>query len=376
MVWDRVKGQLQPTKFKPLLWDISTMLFDDNGNVGGVKNSPPDEKDAVELTGPNAFIYTFGAVAGEPYGSPRHENCRKEYDEANSVRKRLAQYLKKQATIIPVVSHPDGTSLVNGAEYANEWIALKILERASQGDGVALKNKFASIPDLETALKMAGMSDWVLSYINPGPGDHTGGILNTLKTYDIWFSRGWLVPERVGLEAEKGSRADSKEHTSTATINAVMLDQSIAEAVNRQIVNTLLVMRFGPDAKDAVYIDPPPIEDNAIQGIIDLLKTEMLNPVIGPWLASVMNQTGLLDRADFPINEAMRDQTFKPPVLGPTGSPTPSGTPPAAGRLSGLLEGGGAEPKPNTQKINERLQKKQTAAAAAKNGGNGNGKTT
>jgi len=364
-VWEKKKGWLQPTRFKPLLWDISTLLFDENGSVAGVENKPPDEKEATQLTGPNAFVFRWNAIAGQPYGIGRNEDVRIEYDQSACVRRRLAQYMMKQATIIPIVSHPDGTSLVNGAPYPNEYIAKSILEHAVRGDGIALKNKFASFPDLKTALEMAKFSDWAIWYVNPGPGDHTPGILTVLKYYDALFCRGWLVPERAALEAEHGKPADSKEHRSIATINAELLDVAIADAVNEQTINPLLEQRFGPEARGAVYADPNPIEDNTIQGILDLLKVLAANPIIGPWLTSVLNITGLLDRGDFPINDKMRDAQFM--FSQPEPAIDLGQSPPAAGRMA---ETDKALPKPASE-IAARLKGRAKAAMAARAKGNG-----
>jgi hypothetical protein len=158
--------------------------------------------------------------------------------------------------------------------------------------------------DLGQALELAGKSEWVLSYNNPAPTDHLPGINGEQRYYDALISRGLLVPERAVLEASKaGSRADSKTHTDTTSLTAEMLDRAIADCVSQQIVNVLLVLKYGPDAKDSVYIDCPPIEDNAVAIFGQLLQAELGNPQIGGWLATQIDNLQLLDYLGVPISE-------------------------------------------------------------------------
>jgi hypothetical protein len=322
-VWEKVKNRQVPIKFKPLLWDISELLFDKFGNIGGIRNKSPESKDPVDLTGANAFVYRFGAGPDFHYGRPRHENCRVEWSESRAVRNRLAQYLKKQATTIAQLHYPPGTAQdESGADRPTQYLAQRLLNNVNEGNSVMLPNMYASFADLRQGLEYAGKTSWVLSYLNPGPGDHTTGILSALRYYDIQFCRGWLVPERAALEAEHGSRADSHEHKSIATINAELQDQQIAEAVTQQIIRPLLILNFGPEYADAVYIDPTDIEDDAVMGFLQVITAELANPILGPWLATVMDQGGILDRLGIPINEKMRDMLLKPPMaqLGSTGT--------------------------------------------------------
>jgi hypothetical protein len=143
------------------------------------------------------------------------------------------------------------------------------------------------------------------------------------------------------------------------------LDVAIADAVNEQTINPLLEQRFGPEARGAVYADPNPIEDNTIQGILDLLKVLAANPIIGPWLTSVLNITGLLDRGDFPINDKMRDAQFM--FSQPEPAIDLGQSPPAAGRMA---ETDKALPKPASE-IAARLKGRAKAAMAARAKGNG-----
>ena len=119
---------------------------------------------------------------------------------------RLAQYHKKIAGVIVQLHYPEGTSLdAAGVERSNDAIAQQILEAVSMGKSVRFPNLFASVDDPKTAGELAGKSQWVLSQFDPGGTDYSPGLLNALAYYDKLLFRGWLRPERVGLEALHGT---------------------------------------------------------------------------------------------------------------------------------------------------------------------------
>jgi hypothetical protein len=305
LIYARKRGDLVLDRFKPLMVDITEQLIDDHGNRIGLRNKSP-EGEPVDITGPQAFCFIYDPQPGMPYGRSRHENLRRNpWPQIQDTALRVGQYMKRLATPVPQLHYPEGTSAdATGAPRPNQWLAEQILTRVMEGRGVAFPNKYASFADLSQGLEFAGKSEWVLSYNNPAPTDHLPGIGGMCKYYDDLICRGWYVPERAALQATTaGSRADSKTHTDSASITAEMLDRAIADCVNQQIVNVLLVLNYGPDAKDSVYVDCPPIEDNAVQIFGQLLQAELANPQIGPWLAEQIDNLQLLDYLGVPISE-------------------------------------------------------------------------
>ena len=93
-----------------------------------------------------------------------------------------------------------------------------------------------------------------------------------LEYYDALIFRGWLRPERTGLESRYGSKADAKTHTDTATLDSELVDRDIADAVTRGIVDELLVLNFGQRARGAVAIEPAPIETDGIEVLRGVLN--------------------------------------------------------------------------------------------------------
>jgi hypothetical protein len=266
-VWHVRRGRRVLTKLKPLLWDCTEILVDEHGNPAGLINRPPGQAPTI-LTQGKYFLYTCDAEAGNPYGRSRHENIRQVWAECEQIRQRLAQYLRKVSGIVVQLHYPEGTSRDSaGAERPNQWLGQQVLDAVSAGKSVMFPNGFAAGEDLRGAFDLAGKSSWQLSAFESSGADHAPGMKEVLEYYDALIFRGWMRPERTGLESRHGSRADAKQHTDTATLDSELIDRDLAEAINRDVVDEVLAFNFGPSARGAVAIEPAPIETDWVDAL-------------------------------------------------------------------------------------------------------------
>jgi hypothetical protein len=120
---------------------------------------------------------------------------------------------------------------------------------------------------LRGAFDLAGKSSWQLSAFESSGADHAPGMKEVLEYYDALIFRGWMRPERTGLESRHGSRADAKQHTDTATLDSELIDRDLAEAINRDVIDEVLALNFGQDARGAVAIEPAPIETDSVDAL-------------------------------------------------------------------------------------------------------------
>jgi len=304
IVWEERDGRMCIARVKPLLPDITTILTDDNGNFAGLENRGAGSEPVTLLADQGkTFLYTYDGEADDLYGRSRHENIRHQaWGPSLQVAERLGQYLRKVAGLVIQLHYPEGTSRdAAGAERSNDFLAQQILDAVSQGRSVRLPNLFASVSadgsdprSLETAAALAGKSQWVLSAFEAGASDHAKGLLDTLAYLDKLMFRGWLRPERVGLEAEHGSRADATVHTDTGLLDSELIDLDFAAAVNTQLVNPLLVANFGPAARDAVAIDPNPLADDAAVTNRAIIQSLLANQKLGKKVAKRIDIDALL----------------------------------------------------------------------------------
>jgi hypothetical protein len=287
-------------RLKPLLPEFTSILVDSHGNYRGLRNQMPGQP-ARNIPVSKAFLYTYDGECGNYYGRSRHENVRMVYGQAMQTAERMAQYQKKIAGVIAQLHYPEGTSRdAAGVERSNDWIAQQILEAVSMGRSVRFPNLFASIDDPATAADLAGKSQWVLSQFDPGGTDYSPGLLNSLAYYDKLLFRGWLRPERVGLDTQHGSRADAQQHSESSIIDSELIDQDFAAAFNSQVVDEVLTLNFGPAAKGAVWVDPSPISDSQTQTIKAVLTALLGNAQTADGVAKKIDVNALLDDLDVP----------------------------------------------------------------------------
>jgi len=301
-IWTLRDGRMVIDRLKPLLWDYTSILADEHGNVRGLCNQPAG-KPAVNLLEGKYFLYCHDGEAGNPYGRSRHENIRQTWSESEQIRQRLAQYMRKVAGIVVQLHYPEGTSRdAAGADRPNQWLAQQVLDAVSSGKSVMFPNGFASSSDLRMAYELAGKSQWQLSSFDPGGADHAAGMRAVLEYYDALIFRGWLRPERTGLEAQHGSKADAVAHTDTATLDCQLIDRDFADAVNRGVVDDMLAANFGQAARGAVYIDPAPIADDQVQVLQAIMAAAMGNGDMASTLLGRIDVGQVLRQLGIPQN--------------------------------------------------------------------------
>ncbi|MGD0387814.1 MAG: hypothetical protein ABSC42_02570 [Tepidisphaeraceae bacterium] len=297
-IWEIRSGRRILGRLKPLLWDCTDILLDDHGNPAGLLNRPPGNTPVV-LTAGKYFLYSYDGEAANPYGRARHENIRQAWSESEQIRQRLAQYMKKVSGIVVQLHYPEGTSRdTAGAERPNQWLGQQVLDSVSAGRSVMFPNGFASTSDPRMAYELAGKSPWQLSTLEAQGADHAPGMKLVLEYYDALIFRGWLRPERTGLESRYGSKADAQTHTDTATLDSELIDRDIADAVTRDVVDELLVLNFGRKARGAVAIEPAPIETDSLGVLRGVLNSLIAKD--GAEAAGKIDVAGLLDQLSVP----------------------------------------------------------------------------
>ncbi len=285
---------------KPLLPDFTFIQVDPHGHFAGLVQMdvalPPDK----------SFIYTHDGEAGHLYGRSRHENARHAWHGWLQLDERTAQLANKVAAIIPMIHYPLGQSRdAAGALRDNGELADIILSGLGSGRGVKLPNLFANTEDPRQSADLAGKSAWVIGFLESvHAAPCLQGMTDRQRYYDVQMFRAWLRPERTGLESRYGSRADAHRHTDTAITDSELLHADVCTQLNRNVVDDLLTLNFGEDARGSVYIAPAPLQDDKRAVLSNLLQAAWKNPAT---LAQSLSQTDM--DAVFDTMEIPRAQT-------------------------------------------------------------------
>lgn len=318
-VWQRRNGEKIVAELKPLARQNTDILIDrDTGDLLGLENKAVGQDNPVRLSMLQSFFWRYDDSTDFPRGRARHENVRKDWARSEQVNERMAQYLKKVSGILLQLHYPDGTSKdAAGADRPNFWIAKQLIDDVTSGKSVALVNKFASFLSgesgsvtpamLEKALAAAGSSDWVFSFLDPGATDFTGGFLDALAYYDKLLFRGWLRPERAGLEATKGGigQGDSREHKDASVCDSELIDQEITTAFNKSVVDDVLEQKAGPQARGTVWAESSPLDDNSLDNSVKLLTIALGNPTLAPLIWAKVNDASILEDVGVPVSDTI-----------------------------------------------------------------------
>lgn len=325
------KNYIVPTFVKPLLVDRTEFVQNKKGQILGIENKTP--QGTTKLDWNYAFVFTNDSEAGDPYGRGRFENIREDWDKGEQAGNRLAQYLRKIAGVLIVVHYPDGQGLdASGSQRPNYWLAKNLAEDVANGKSLLIPNKFMSMVNsaieggavspamLEKALGAAGLSDWTVSFMDPGGTDYADGILQVMEYYDKRKVRGLFQPERSLLEGEHGNKSDAISHGKASPLDSETIDAEIAEARNAQLVDRVLANNFGDKAIGTVKAVPQPLVDDSAALNEKITLALIAAPTTAVGMAKKIDVDKTLDSLSIPVNEESRGQveiTLPPDPVAP-----------------------------------------------------------
>ena len=155
---------------------------------------------------------------------------------------------------------------------------------------------------------LAGKSSWVISFLEAaGAAANLQGMTERQRYYDALMFRGWLRPERSGLESRFGSRADAAKHTESGLIDSELLHADICETFNRGVVDDLLAFNYGPAARGSVYVTPSPLQHTKRELFGKLLQAMWRDPTRLGEFISQTDMDAVFDLMEVPKAETQVD---------------------------------------------------------------------
>jgi len=263
-VFDVVDGRQQLVKLKPLLQDITIILIDEKtGAFAGFK------QDQFELPLENCLLISFRVEGTMWYGNSLLENARAQYndwDENNETAKVYDQKVAGAHIVVKypqemIITKPDGTD-ITGYEAAQQ-----IVTDLENNGSIAVPNTLDSETDI----------GWCIDILED-QGKRTTDFVSRAKYLDSCIVRALLLPERAILEGEFGTKAEAKTHAEIAVTHMELIHQSITEIINWHVVDQVLEMNFGEEAKGSVKIIPAPLVDDRRKLIESLYVKVLQNP--------------------------------------------------------------------------------------------------
>jgi len=293
-------GRQVLAKLKPLLVDITYVLLDKGtGNFRGATNGKKmagwNLGDGAGITLPpeKVFWYTHNREGDYWYGESVMERARADWNLYNETAVKASNYYTGIAGAVPTIEYPEGESKNAAGQMTNNSVmATQVLEALRKAVGVAVPG--IQMAYLDTLAKQgidpSKLSAWKMAMFEAtsshGPEFEAG-----LAARNTSMIRAWLLPERAIAEGEHGTKAEAETQTDTAMVSLGAILQDMIDAINKWIVNPLLVLNFGPDAADSVKL---------VVATQDPKKADLLREIVKGIFGAAINSDIFFDTFNIP----------------------------------------------------------------------------
>ena len=303
VVFELRDGSYFINHFKPLLVDATVAMQDEFGTLIGCLNyATPVPRDKL-------LWFKHDDEAGNPYGRSWYEGRLRTtiIPVWNDTIEKITAYIRKAAGVIPMIEYPEGTSRdSNDKEVNNFALAQGVLNNLTSGRGVFMPNVLAKYAEeaISRGIDITKLKAWTISFLE-AKGQHGGDFDTLLGRLDKYIVRSMGVPERAALEGQFGTRAEASVHTDILFAQAEeFLSESVIPEVN-VIINALLTSKYGPGAKDQVYISASATEDDSKEFIRQIVSQVMTNPQNIDLFLRCIKLDAALDAGGMPKTEDM-----------------------------------------------------------------------
>lgn len=338
-VWRVRKGKYELECLKPLSVYTTGILVDATGQFAGLRpqTSTASSSETADLDVHKSHLFSYDVKFGNLHGRPRLENMRatawRDWLDAAADLMRLSQ---KISGIMPIIYTPPGSFQTSTGETV-KWSdnARIALQAAKQGIGVHLTHLGAQTPtsgmqNFEQLLSLIKASAVRLEVIDFGSNAPAiGSLLERMRADEERMFAGYFQSPRTGMATQGGTKADAQQHTDTATINAENLSGRIADSLNRNVVDDILELNYGPDARGSVYITPGKLTDANLGTRNRILDAILADPMMRGKYLSQLDVDAMTDQSAIPHDKPIEIE--EPLVVPPrTGAAPGAGADPNA----------------------------------------------
>ncbi len=255
-----VKKGLLTAHLKPLLHDMTIILIDATGNFNGYRQSNTLTAVPIDVPVEQCLHIAFDVEGSNHYGVPLLENIRGIQTSWTDCDKGAKRYDLKIAGSHWIIHYPPGTTQVADEMVENADIASQLLTALESSGSMTLPSTTAEYVQELKDSNVSKLYQWNVELISdlsarqPSFGAR-------LKYLDSLKIRGLILPERSMLEGQFGTKAEAGEHIGLAITHMQEIDKAITRQVNKQLVDQLLVLNFGPEAAGSVRFKAAPLVD-------------------------------------------------------------------------------------------------------------------
>ena len=292
----RSDGRIGLAKLKPLLHDLTTILIEGKtGAFTGFRQEKPTRDVDVPLD--NSLLVPFQVEGTNWYGQGLLENSYDPWRKWTSSNAGADRYDRKVAGSHWVVHYPKKKQTLdaNDKRVSNLDLAKDLLASLEANGCVAIPT---ALDDL-TGWKIELMSD---------QGGGATNFVPRLEYLDRQMFRGFLMPERTAMEGRFGTKAEAATHIDVAITTMELVDRHITRHINWYLVDQLLALNWGDEARGTVWLSSAPLADIKRELIVELYKKIIDNPQ--GFMAEIdsIDRDAIKEQLGIPINQDEEDE--------------------------------------------------------------------
>jgi hypothetical protein len=310
LVWERETGtkpKLPATRYvirkiKPLLQELTTVLVDPKtGQFKGLQNGQ------TTLNPGECFHFPYDMRAGNWYGRSLHENVRREFCDYDADAKEMAKLAKKLSGIVAIARVLRGMAKdKDGKDVDRFTVAKTVVAGLAQSKGVVFESLAHDADDLRNNPDLAKLTDITIETLDFGSTSPAlSSMLDKRKQYQSEFMQGWLLPPRAALEGQHGTLAEAEVHADVGITGAEILHQYAVTFFNWYVVDPLLVLNFGEQARGSIYATPAPILDSKKIVLKQILTAILQNAATLEMALAQIDTDAIYDQLDIPKRETI-----------------------------------------------------------------------
>jgi hypothetical protein len=307
--WEKIfelrDGMVQLCGLKQLLHDLTEIDVDKaTGKFAGFSQ----KRDKVELPVEKCLLYTGDREGDNFYGRPRLENVREIWAWWRSANDGAARYDNKIAGVFPRISYPPGECTnAAGMKISNSKAAEALAQALAAGKPI-IHPKVASGTADDAVLNDPNSQAWTVELLED-KGSRQPGFIERLRYLDSLKMRALLRPERSAIEGQNGTNAEAATHNDVGLADGELMQQDVVRMVNWHIVDQLLVLNFGEDARGAIVVTPTPLDDDTRAFYRAIVQALIASPVALEEFLQRVSIDKLLEKVGLPeITEEERGE--------------------------------------------------------------------
>ena len=288
----------QLARLKPLYHDYTKVLVDVATGEKKFLRNEIGSRPKVDIPIEKCFFVTEDTDGEEVYGEGTLEALREVWDQWRDVNRGAKQYDNKIAGAHWIIRFPPGTTPVEDGDAdaegvlrtSNLKLAQAILDDLEASGSVVAENTYGELED----------AGWKFELVEAKGGQ--AQFISRQAYLDKLLARGSGFTERSVFEGEYGTKAEAGVHMDLSILSMELKELDIACEVQTQIIDRLLVLRYGPGAERSVILKVAPLVDAEAKFLRDVYN-RVLGSSFGVEEMDRLDLDAIRSRLNLPTDE-------------------------------------------------------------------------